>query len=93
MGEASETDGDGALRLMTLGGELTPATRGAGSSAWTTFSQGFVSADFTGSGGAGASDFGRTGEHDFDGCGVGGLTSTVGTASARLSLDSDFLIK
>lgn len=78
---------------MTLGGELTPATRGAGSSAWTTFSLGFSSGDFTGSGGGGASDLGSTGVGGFEGCGVGGLTSTVGTASTRLSLESDFLIR
>lgn len=46
----SGADGVGALRLMTFGGELTPATSGEGSSAWTTVSPDFSSTFFTGSG-------------------------------------------
>lgn len=76
--------------MITFGGEFTPATRGAGSSAWTTASLDCSSSDFTGSGGAGVSDFGSTGDDGFEAMGVGGLISNVGAASTRLSLDSDF---
>lgn len=75
--------------MMTFGGEFTPETRGAGSSAWTTSSFVFSSVDFVVFAGV-ESDLDNSGEDCFESWGVGGLISTVGVLSTRLSLESDF---
>lgn len=91
VGAGSPQTGVGAFRLMTLGGEFTPETKGAGSSAWTTDSAG-GGHDGSGGGddGVGVAALARTGDDGFDGAGVGGLISTDGAQSTRLSLESDF---
>lgn len=75
--------------MITFGGELTPATRGAGSFAWTTSSFVFSSVDFVVFKGVG-SGLDNSGEVCFESWGVGGFISTVGVLSTRLSLESDF---
>lgn len=82
----SGADGAADLRLMTFGGELTPETSGAGSSAWTTVAGCSTGAD----GGGGGGDLALTGEDGLDGAGVGPLISTDGIDS-KLSLEPAFL--
>lgn len=84
--EASGADGAADLRLMTLGGELTPDTSGDGSSAWTTAG----GASAAGAEGGGGGDLALTGVVCLEAAGVGPLISTDGIDS-KLSLESAFL--